>query len=159
MLRETMWVIAAALTVFVWMSATIAPAASALRSLFSRRAGAWAAFALACAGACVWTIVLAGASFIVLSCDPRLAASVLAVPFTVRDGLLLGVALWLLATAVRREAPRLGEHVEIATALAVVALVRDDERTLSRVEALYRQHVVRPMRPSVHSIRIARAQV
>jgi len=53
-------------------------------------------------------------------------------------GLALGVGAWCLQLAVERRLPRLGASFEIATALAIVASVRDDDKTLSRVEALYR---------------------
>jgi hypothetical protein len=107
----------------------------------------------------LWTVVIAVALFVILSCDPRVAAKVLAVPFAAKDGAILGASLWGLAALVRRELPRLGDDFEIATALALVALVRDDDATLARVEALYRQNVVRPVRPSVRSVRIARARL
>jgi hypothetical protein len=159
MLRDSLLIAAAAATVFAWLAATVPPVVAAARNLRGRLRGAWSALALACGGTVLWTVVIAVALFVILSCDPRVAAKVLAVPFAAKDGAILGASLWGLAALVRRELPRLGDDFEIATALALVALVRDDDATLARVEALYRQNVVRPVRPSVRSVRIARARL
>jgi hypothetical protein len=48
--------------------------------------------------------------------------------------------------------PRVGPTLETATALAIVALVRDDAWTLARVERVYRAHAVaRAPAPDVRS--------
>lgn len=62
-------------------------------------------------------------------------------------GAVAGVAVWS-ARAAALGVPRLPADVEIAFALAVVALKSDDPATLSSVEASYGQHVLgAPLRP------------
>ena len=66
-------------------------------------------------------------------------------------GTVAGVAVWSTRAAVSG-VPRLPADVEIAFALAVVALKSDDPTTLASVEASYGQHVLgAPLRP-VHAV-------
>jgi hypothetical protein len=57
-------------------------------------------------------------------------------------GLLTGIGVWC-ARAVALGVPRLSADVEMALALAVVALKTDEVATLSAVERRYGQHVLR----------------
>jgi hypothetical protein len=66
-------------------------------------------------------------------------------------GLFSGAALWCGRAAVLG-VPRLSADVEMALALAVVALKTDEVETLSAVERRYGQHVLRAPVPSGGSV-------
>jgi hypothetical protein len=55
-------------------------------------------------------------------------------------GVVTGIASWLVHAIVRRGMPRIGQAFETATALSIVAIVRDDPDTLDRVEQVYRAY-------------------
>jgi len=124
---------------YAWLSAIVAPlvcAASALvRERWSRRA--LAALGLAAGGAVLWTFVPAGLALLGMMLEPRVGLMLLQTRW-VAPGLVLGVCAWCVHLAIERSLPRLGPTFEIATAIAIVAAVRDDDRTLARVERLYR---------------------
>jgi hypothetical protein len=69
--------------------------------------------------------------------EPRAGLMLLQTTWLV-PGLAFGALAWCVHLAAGRRVPRLGATFETATAIAIVAAVRDDDRTLARVEALYR---------------------
>jgi hypothetical protein len=66
-------------------------------------------------------------------------------------GLLTGAAVWC-ARAIALGVPRLSADVEMALALAVVALKTDEVATLSAVERRYGQYVLRTPVPVTGSV-------
>ena len=124
---------------YAWLSAIVAPLACAIRASIRERASrrALAALALAAGGMVLWTVMPAGLVLLGMMLEPRLGLMLLTTKWLV-PGLALGVAAWAGHLAIERRVPRFGAAFETATALAIVAAVRDDDRTLARVEALYR---------------------
>ena len=124
---------------YAWLSAIVAPLVCATRAVVRERASrrAMAALGLAAGGAVLWTFVPAGLLFLGIMLEPRVGLMLLHTKW-IAPGLALGVCAWCVHLAVERTLPRLGATFETATALAIVAAVRDDDRTLARVEALYR---------------------
>lgn len=138
MVRDVIIVGSSATAIYGWLCAAIPPLVRALRTAASRHtAAAWSALALALGGALVWTIVPAALTFVFLMLEPRaglaLVSSVAWLP-----GVVAGAACWVCHAATARHVPRIGADFEVATALAIVALVRDDSATLARIEQLYR---------------------
>jgi hypothetical protein len=66
-------------------------------------------------------------------------------------GLLIGAAVWCMR-AIALGVPRLSADVEMALALAVVALKTDEVATLSAVERRYGQYVLRTPVPVTGSV-------
>lgn len=124
---------------YAWLSAIVSPLVCAIRASIHERASrrTLAALALAAGGALVWTFVPAGLTLLGMMLEPR-AGLVLLQTNWLAPGLALGVCAWCARLAVERRLPRFGATFETATAIAIVAAVRDDDRTLARVEALYR---------------------
>lgn len=123
---------------YAWLCAIVAPLATALRSwLRERRRGAILAVGLSCAGALLWTLVPMALTLLGMMLEPRAGIALLRTP-TLVPGLAAGVGIWLLHLALERRLPRLGDTFEAATAIAIVAAIDDDERTLGKVESIYR---------------------
>jgi len=124
---------------YAWLSAIVAPLVRATSALVRERGSrrAVAALALATGGAVLWTFLPAGLALLGMMLEPRVGLMLLQTKWVV-PGLALGVCAWCVHFAIERSLPRLGPAFETATALAIVASVRDDDRTLARVEALYR---------------------
>jgi hypothetical protein len=139
MLKDSLMLVSCGTAGYAWLSAIVAPlvcaARASIREGASRRA--LAALALAAGGAALWTCVPAGLALLAMILEPRVGLVVLRTRLLV-PGVALGVCAWLVHLALERRMPRLGATFETATALAIVAAVRDDDRTLSRVESLYR---------------------
>jgi hypothetical protein len=125
---------------YAWLSAIVSPLVCALRASVRERASrrALAALALAAGGAVLWTFVPAGLAMLGLMLEPRAGLAILRMREWLVPGLALGACAWCVHFAIERSMPRLGTTFETATALAIVAAVRDDDRTLARVESLYR---------------------
>jgi hypothetical protein len=124
---------------YAWLSAIAAPLVHASQALVRERASrrALAALGLATGGAVIWTIVPAGLLLLGMILEPRAGLLLIQSTWLV-PGLLLGAVAWCVHLAAARAIPRIGATFETATALAIVAAVRDDDRTLARVESLYR---------------------
>jgi hypothetical protein len=145
MLRDVVTLLSCATAIYAWLCAIVAPLARAVRAAISRSAGPrpWMALGLAVGAGGLWTIVGAGAVLLFMMLEPgaglALLASTVALP-----GLALGAIGWGTQWALTDRIPRLGQDFEVASALAIVALVRDDPETLGRVEHLYRAVAVDP---------------
>ena len=124
---------------YAWLSAIVAPLVCAISAVARERGSrrALVALALATGGAVLWTFLPAGLALLGMMLEPRVGLMLLQTRWIV-PGLALGVCAWCVHFAIERSLPRLGPAFETATALAIVASVRDDDRTLARVEALYR---------------------
>ena len=146
MIRDVGMLAASGAAVYAWLSVVVAPLAGAFQSAVRRASRrSFLALALALGGAVLWTLAPAGAGLLLMMCEPRLGLAFLGSRAPI-DGAAIGAITWALHALWRREWPHVSEDVEIGTALAVVALVRDDAATLSRVEALYREMAVAPAR-------------
>jgi hypothetical protein len=123
---------------YLWLRAIVAPLVTAVRS-YGRERGRLALLAagLACAAALLWTIVPLAILLVAMMLEPRYGLALIATP-SLRPGLVAGVAAWLAHAAIDRRLPRFGKTFEAASAVAIVAAVDDDPRTLGRVESLYR---------------------
>ena len=143
MFRDVVILLSSGAVSYVWLCAIASPLARSMRSLIRHGSDrtAWAAFALASGGAIVWTAFTAGAILLGMMLEPRAGLALLRSDAWWR-GISLGNIVWACQLLAFARMPRLGPTVETATALAIVALVRDDPWTLSRVERLYRAHAV-----------------
>ena len=139
MLKDVMVMAAFGTASYGWLTAIVAPIVSALgacvREHPSRRA--LAAFGLALAAAGMWTVLPAGLVLVGMMLEPNAGLFVIQTKWWI-PGVVLGGCAWLLHLALERRLPRLGPTFELASAIAVVAIVRDDDRTLARVESIYR---------------------
>src|SRR5258708_34242071 len=143
MFRDVVMVMSCGAVSYLWLCVIVSPLASSLRSLVRHGADrtAWAAFALAAGGAVLWTAIVAGAVVLGMMLEPRAGLALLRSEVGWR-GVALGNIVWLCQLLAFAHVPRIGPALETATAIAVVAPVRDDPRTLSRVETPYRAHAV-----------------
>jgi hypothetical protein len=124
--------------VYAWLCAIVAPLATALRSWLRQRGPAAAiAVALALGAAVLWTLVPLAMTLLGMMLEPR-AGLVLLHTRSIVPGLSTGVGAWLVRAAVAGRPPRFGATFEAATAMAIVATIDDDGRTLAKVERLYR---------------------
>jgi hypothetical protein len=145
MFRDVLILVSSAAAGYAWLCAIVSPVHQSVHSLWFRALDtrAWRAFALACGGAVVWTLLGAVAVLLFMMLEPRLGLALL-VSRAQLPGLFLGNILWGLQWISTDRMPRLGDSFEVATALALTAVVKDDPRTLARVEALYRAYAVAP---------------
>lgn len=156
MFLDVLMLATAAAATYACLCAIVAPLVGALRNAIRRPgARACAAVALAAGGALLWTIIPAGAALLLMICEPRLGLAFVGSPAPVA-GPIIGGVVWLAHAAWSRALPRLGPGVETATALAIVAMVRDDDATLGRVELLYREMALAPLRTSPSSVSAVR---
>jgi hypothetical protein len=138
LLRDVLTFAGAGAAGYMWLSAIVAPLWNALRSCVrERRRRAFAVLALACAAAVLWTAVPLALLFLAMMLEPRAGLALLQ-EHAVRPGFVAGLCAWTIHLGVASRAPRFGDTFEAATAIAVVAAVDDDARTLARVEAIYR---------------------
>ena len=124
---------------YAWLCATVAPLVTTARACVRERLSlrALTGLALASAGAVLWTIVPAALLLLAMILMPRAGLALLrSHPFG--PGVAVGLCTWLVHLAIERRAPRFGQTFEAATVIGIVAAVKDDDRTLARVEALYR---------------------
>jgi hypothetical protein len=140
MLRDVLMLGSCVTASYAWLSAIVSPLVRAIRASVREHASrrALAALALATGGAVLWTFVPAGLALLGMMLEPRAGLMLLRAKHWILPGLALGVCAWCVHAFVERTLPRLGATFETATALAIVAAVRDDDRTLARVESLYR---------------------
>jgi hypothetical protein len=126
-------------TIYAWLSATLAPLVHAVRSCFRERLSvrAIAGVGLACGSLVLWTVVPAALVLLAMMLMPRAGLAIVTTQPLV-PGLGIGLLAWTAHLVVERHLPRFGATFETASVLALVAAVRDDARTLARVEAVYR---------------------
>lgn len=143
MLRDVVLLISFGAMSYLWLCAIASPLASSVRSLVVSRGDrrAWTALALAVAGAVLWTVVPAGALMLARMLEAEAGVSVLRSELVWR-GVTLGSIGWMVRLLTFAHIPRLGSAFETATALGLVAFVRDEPWTLSKVERLYRSHAL-----------------
>lgn len=140
MARDLVVVASSASATYGWCCAVIPPAARAARTVLMRRtSAAWNALALAAGGAILWTVIPGAGLFIAMMLEPRSALALVGSPIWL-SGAVAGAACWMCHAAAARRVPRIGSDFEVATALAIVALLKDDPDTLSRVERIYREN-------------------
>jgi hypothetical protein len=142
MLRDALVLTSCGAVSYVWVCAIGAPLANSLRSVtrnVSERA-AWTAVGLAASGAVLWAAVVASLLILAMMLVPRAALEVMGTGM-VWSG-WIGASVWAGQWVVTGRAPRFGTTFETATALGIVAFVREDPSVLSRVERLYRAHAI-----------------
>lgn len=143
MLRDAVVLLTFGAGSYLWLSAIASPLVISVRSLLVRRADrqAWTALALAAAGAVLWTVIPAGALMLARMVESEAGVAVLRSDLVWR-GVTLGNIVWMCHLLTFARIPRIGSAFETATALGIVAIVRDDPWTLSKVERLYRSHAL-----------------
>lgn len=143
MFRDVVTVLSCGAVSYLWLCVIASPLARSLRSLIRHGAdrAAWSAFALALAGAVLWTVIVAGALVLGLLLE-RGSGLAFARSDLVWRGISLGHIVWVCQLLAFARTPRFGPIVETRIALAIVAFVHDDPWTLSRVERLYRSHAL-----------------
>jgi len=139
MLRDVMMWVSVAGAAYAWLCAIVAPLVTAARSCARERASrrALIGLALAAAAAVLWTIVPAAVILLGMLLEPR-AGLALVQARGLGAALAAGAGAWLMRLAIERRMPRLGATFETATAIAIAAAVDDDDRTLAKVERVYR---------------------
>ena len=126
-----------AIAAYGWLCAVVPPIARALRTIAARgTSSVWAALALAVGGAVLWSVIPLSLLFVVIMLEPRAGLALVKSPGCPEGG-AAGAVCWIVQAATG-SMPRIGADFEVATALALVALVDDDPESLSRVERLYR---------------------
>jgi len=139
MLTDLMMYAGAATVAYGWLCAIVAPMVTAARSCVRERCSrrAAAVLALAVAAAAVWTVVPPAVLLLGMMLEPRAGLALVAAR-GLGVGFASGIAAWLLHLALERRMPRIGVTFETATAVAIGAAIKDDDRTLAKVEGLYR---------------------
>ena len=139
MLKDVIVMAAFGTAGYSWLAATVAPIVSAVGNCLREQASsrALAALGLALAAAGLWTVLPAGLVLLGVILEPNAGLFVIQTRGGMM-GLALGGYAWMLHLALERRLPRLGPTFEMASAIAVAAAVRDDDRTLANVEAIYR---------------------
>ena len=127
---------------YVWLTATARPLLMGARATLRVWWGdGWRyALPLALGVTALATFVPVAALVLVTMSAPTLWLYVTDTPW-LRLGALIGAGVWA-ARAAAAGAPRLPVDLEVALALAVVALTQDDGATLSRVERRDHQHML-----------------
>jgi hypothetical protein len=143
MFRDVVMIMSCGAVSYLWLCVIVSPLATSIRSLARHGAdrAAWAALALAAGGALLWTAIVAGAILLGMMLEPRAGLALLRSDASWR-GVSLGNIVWACQLVASARVPRIGPAVETATALAIVATVRNDPGTLSRTETLYRAFAV-----------------
>ena len=158
MLRDAVVLMAFGGSTYLWLCAITSPLVSSVRSLVSRRGDRQAgkAVALAAAGAVFWTVIAAGALMLVRVLEAEAGVSVLRNDLVWR-GVTLGSIVWMCHLLAFARIPRIGSAFETATALGIVAIVRDDPWTLAKVERLYRSHALALAPSAAEPVRVSGA--
>ena len=122
---------------YTWLTAVTLPVWQGMKaSLHAWWGDGWrGAFPLAVGVGALVTAVPAAATMLLTMSAPALVLYMLNSPF-LQLGVVSGAALWCVRASVAG-VPRLPEDLEIALALAVVALEHPDAATLSSVERRY----------------------
>jgi hypothetical protein len=143
MFRDALVLMSFGAVSYLWLCAIASPLVSSVRSLLILRGDrqAWTALALAAAGAVLWTVAPAGAFMLLRMLETEAGVAVLRSDLLWR-GVTLGNIVWLGQFLTFARIPRIGSAFETATALGLVAFVRNDPWTLSKVERLYRTHAL-----------------
>jgi hypothetical protein len=130
--------------VYVWLTVSTLPIASALRATVRSRGRHGWRYALPLAIAVsAFTVAAAFACAVVIAMFAPHTGALLADHGVLSVGAASALLVWS-ARAAALGAPRLGPDVEMALVLAVVALKSDDAALLSTVEREYTRHVLDP---------------
>src|SRR5258708_35664480 len=143
MLRDVLILASCGSVGYAWLCAVASPLVRAIRSVLRRGAAraAWSALGLAVAAAVLWTAISGATILLAMILEPR-AGLALMQSQLFWPGIWVGNLTWALHLAMTLRAPRFGSTFEIASALAIVALVNDDPRTLARVHHVYAAHAL-----------------
>jgi hypothetical protein len=127
---------------YLWLTTVTLPVSMGIRATFQVwSGGGWRGALPITFGLAGLTAAIPTAAIVLLTMtDPSLVYVLDATGL--RLGLVTGCAVWC-ARAVALGVPRLSADVEVALALAVVALKTDEIATLSMVEKRYGEHVLR----------------
>jgi hypothetical protein len=126
---------------YLWMTASALPLTRAFRATCRNGRHGWRyALPLAVGGSVMAALAVSALVVLIVMSQPQLGAS-FGDRAILATGSLTGLALWCVRSAALG-VPRLGHDIEMALALAVVALRTDDAELLSRVEHEYARHVV-----------------
>ena len=127
---------------YIWLTVVALPVAMGLRATFQAWWGnGWRGALPITLGIAALTAAIPSAAIVLLTMTTPSVVYLLDAP-GLPLGLLSGTAVWC-ARATLLGVPRLSADVEMALALAVVALKTDEVATLSTVEKRYGQHVLR----------------
>jgi hypothetical protein len=137
---------------YVWLTVSAIPIARGLRATLRSRWGHGWRYALPVAiGVSAIAAAIAVALAIVIAmCAPHTAV-LFGDPVLLAIGSFAGLIVWC-ARAAALGPPRLGPDLEVALALAVVALKSDDATLLSTVEREYGRHVLSADAPCVPQV-------
>jgi hypothetical protein len=126
---------------YLWMTVSASPVSQGLRATLRTRVDGWrCALPLAMAVSVIAALVVLALVMLVVMYAPHTGA-LIGDRALLATGSVAGLIVWCGRAAVFG-APRLSRDVEIALALAVVALKADDARLLSMVEREYARHIV-----------------
>lgn len=133
---------------YLWLTAVTLPIVSGMRATLRARGGSgWRGGLPIALGIAALTAAIPAAGLILSAIAAPARIAYVVDTTALAAGIVAGVAVWS-ARAAAFGVPRLPADVEIAFALAVVALRSDDPATLSSVERSYGQHVLgAPLRP------------
>ncbi len=138
MLREILTLLSCGSVAYAWLCAVISPLVRALRSLAvagseraQRQSGAtspmgepsreqqWLALAVAAGAALLWTAIVAAATLLAITLDPRAGLAVIR-SHLFWPGVVGGAAAWLVQLSATRRMPRFGDAFDAASAEAVL---------------------------------------
>ena len=127
---------------YLWLTVVTLPVSLGLRATFQvwRGEGSWSALPITL-GMAVLAAAIPAAAFVLLTMSVPSVGTYLLDPAGGPVGLLAGVAVWC-ARGAAFGVPRVPPDVEMALALAVVALRSDDIAVISTAERQYGQHVL-----------------
>ena len=136
---------------YLWLTAVTLPVSMGLRATSQVWSGdGWRSALPITLGIAALTAAVPTAAIVLLTMTAPSMAYVLDTA-CLPVGLLTGVAVWC-TRAMALGVPRLSADVEMALALAVVALKTDEVATLSAVERQYGQFVLRTQVPGAGSV-------
>lgn len=128
---------------YLWLTGVTLPLSMGLRATLQVWWGeGWRSALPVTLGMAVLAAAIPSAAFVLLTMSVPSVGMYLLDAAGLPLGLLAGVAVWC-ARAATFGVPRLSPDVEMALALAVVALKSDDVAVISTVERRYGQHVLR----------------
>ena len=142
MVREVVILASCGSVSYAWLCAVAAPLVCSIRSVWrGARRGAWSALALASAATVLWTVISAAAIVLGMILEPGAGLALMGSRLF-WPGIWIGNLTWGLQLVLTSRIPRFGPTFEGATAVAIVALVNDEPRTLARVHEMYAAHAI-----------------
>jgi hypothetical protein len=140
---------------YLWLTVATLPVSRGLRATLAARWGrGWRhALPLAVGVALMAAAIACAAAILIATCAP-LVGVYFVDPVTLATGTLAGAMVWC-ARGALLGVPRLSADVEVALALAVVALRTDDPAVLFTVEREYVRHVLRTLGPEEYATAVS----